>query len=57
MTKFASSGASPRSRTIAYWVTTALLVFELGLGGVWDLLQVPRALDVVTAWDTLHISS
>ncbi len=48
MTKFASSGSSTRSRTIAYWVTTALLVFELGLGGVWDLLRVPRALDVVT---------
>jgi hypothetical protein len=29
-------------RTYAYWVATALLVFELCLGGVWDILQVPQ---------------
>jgi uncharacterized membrane protein YphA (DoxX/SURF4 family) len=27
---------------IAYWVTTALVVFELAMGGVWDLLRVPQ---------------
>jgi uncharacterized membrane protein YphA (DoxX/SURF4 family) len=32
-----------RYRTIVYWVTTALVVFELALGGVWDILRVPQA--------------
>lgn len=27
---------------IAYWVTTALVVFELVSGGVWDILRVPQ---------------
>jgi hypothetical protein len=27
---------------IAYWVTTALVVFELVWGGVWDVLRVPE---------------
>jgi uncharacterized membrane protein YphA (DoxX/SURF4 family) len=27
---------------IAYWVTTALVVFELALGGIWDILRVPQ---------------
>jgi uncharacterized membrane protein YphA (DoxX/SURF4 family) len=27
---------------IAYWGATALLLFELCLGGVWDILQVPQ---------------
>ena len=27
---------------IAYWVTTALVVFELVLGGTWDILRVPQ---------------
>lgn len=27
---------------IAYWVTTALVVFELVLGGVWDVLRTPQ---------------
>ena len=31
-----------RRRMIAYWVTTALVVFELVLGGVWDILRVPQ---------------
>jgi hypothetical protein len=31
-----------RSRTIAYWGTTVLLVAELGLGGVWDLPNTIR---------------
>jgi uncharacterized membrane protein YphA (DoxX/SURF4 family) len=35
-----------RSRTIAYWVTTLPLVAELGLGGVWDLLQIPYVREV-----------
>lgn len=43
MTNVVSSVSSPRGRMVASWVTTALLVFELGLGSVWDLLQVPRS--------------
>jgi hypothetical protein len=41
MTDLASAAAASRSRTIAYWVTTALVAAELGLGGVWDLLRTP----------------
>ena len=28
-------------RTVAYRVTTALLVSELAMGGIWDLLRLP----------------
>jgi uncharacterized membrane protein YphA (DoxX/SURF4 family) len=41
MTNLAPS-VSSRGRVIAYWVTTALVVFELAMGGVWDLLRVPQ---------------
>ena len=34
--------ASSRWQIIAYWVTTALVVFELALGGVWDVLRVSQ---------------
>jgi uncharacterized membrane protein YphA (DoxX/SURF4 family) len=30
------------NRAMVYWVTTALLAFELGLGGVGDVLKVPQ---------------
>ena len=42
MTNLVSSAFNARSRIIAYWVTTALVVFELALGGVWDILRVPQ---------------
>ncbi len=42
MTNLASSVLTSRRHIIAYWVTTALVVFELALGGVWDLLRVPQ---------------
>lgn len=42
MTDLASSAFRSRSRIIAYWVTTALVVSELALGGVWDILRVPQ---------------
>jgi uncharacterized membrane protein YphA (DoxX/SURF4 family) len=42
MTNLASSGLTSRRHIIAYWVTTALVVFELVLGGVWDVLRVPQ---------------
>ena len=42
MTTLAHSPFSSRLRIIAYWVTTALVVFELAMGGVWDVLRVPQ---------------
>jgi uncharacterized membrane protein YphA (DoxX/SURF4 family) len=42
MTNLASSAFRSRYYIIAYWVTTALVVFELALGGVWDILRVPQ---------------
>jgi uncharacterized membrane protein YphA (DoxX/SURF4 family) len=42
MTDLASSAFSSRSHIIAYWATTALVVSELALGGVWDILRVPQ---------------
>ena len=42
MTDLASSAFRSRCHIIAYWVTTALVVFELALGGVWDILRVPQ---------------
>jgi uncharacterized membrane protein YphA (DoxX/SURF4 family) len=41
MIAFASSAASSRGRTIAYWVTTVLVAAESVLGGVWDIWQIP----------------
>ena len=43
MTTLARSTFSSRRHMIAYWVTMALVVFELVLGGVWDVLRVPQA--------------
>ena len=43
MTSLARFAFSSRRHIIAYWVTTALVVFELVLGGVWDILRVPQA--------------
>ena len=42
MTNLARSALISRRHIIAYWVTTALVVFELVLGGVWDVLRVPQ---------------
>jgi len=42
-----SATKSERNRAVAYWVTTALLAFELGLGGVWDVLRVPQVRGVM----------
>lgn len=35
------SSASTSRRQMIYWVTTALVVFELVWGGAWDILRVP----------------
>ena len=36
-----------RRHIIAYWVTTALVVFELALGGLWDILRVPQVRSLI----------
>jgi uncharacterized membrane protein YphA (DoxX/SURF4 family) len=35
------------SRNVLYWVATALLAFELGLGGIWDVFRVPQVRGVI----------
>ena len=42
MADLASSSFSSQRHIIGYWITTALVVFELALGGVWDILRVPQ---------------
>ena len=42
MTTLDRSAFSSRRYIIAYRVTTALVVFELALGGAWDVLRVPQ---------------
>jgi len=42
MANLPTSAFRSRRQIIAYWVTTALVVFELTLGGVWDILRVPE---------------
>jgi hypothetical protein len=32
---------------IAYWVTTALVVFEMAMGGAWDILRVPQVRSLI----------
>jgi len=36
-----------RVKLIAYWVTTLIIVWELGLGGVWDVQQHPYVRDII----------
>src|SRR5215467_670000 len=47
MTKLTGSVFSFRSRTIAYWVTTALVAAELAVGGVWDIMRIPYVRTVI----------
>ena len=42
MTDPASSVLTSRRKFIAYWVSTALVVFELTMGGTWVVLRVPQ---------------
>lgn len=37
-----------RYRLAGYWSATALLVFELGLGGVWDLARLSTVRDALS---------
>jgi len=42
MTDLASSVLTSRRNVIVYWGTTDLVVFELTMGGAWDVLGVPQ---------------
>lgn len=42
MTTLAPSAFRSRGRVIAYWITTALVIFELVMGGAWDVMRVPQ---------------
>jgi hypothetical protein len=35
-------------RTAGYWLTTAAVTAELGLGGIWDITRLPSVRDLVT---------
>jgi uncharacterized membrane protein YphA (DoxX/SURF4 family) len=41
-----SATKAERNRATVYWATTALLAFELALGGVGDVLKVPQVREV-----------
>src|ERR1700744_3599318 len=47
MTNMGTAFFSPRIRIIAYWVATALVVFELALGGTWDVLRMPQVRELI----------
>jgi uncharacterized membrane protein YphA (DoxX/SURF4 family) len=42
-----ATGTSTRGRLVAYWVTTLAVAAELALGGVWDLVRIDYARDVI----------
>jgi len=42
-----SRAASSRSHTIAYGITTMIIATELTVGGVWDILRIPRVREVI----------
>jgi len=44
----ASRHASTRYRSAGYWLATAAVVAELGLGGGWDIARLPFVRDLVT---------
>ena len=46
-TEARGSALSLRARTIGYWVSTGLVVVELGMGGAWDILRVPQVRSLI----------
>jgi uncharacterized membrane protein YphA (DoxX/SURF4 family) len=48
MTSLPVASAPSRGRTIAYWVTTVLVVAVLGSGGVGDFLRPPQVVEIMT---------
>lgn len=47
MTSLARFAITSRRHIIIYWVTTALVVFELVLGGAWDVLREPQTRSLI----------
>src|SRR2546428_210816 len=47
MTNLASSAASSRSRTSAYWVTTLLIATECVVGGMMGALRLPPFIGII----------
>ncbi|MBB5912465.1 putative membrane protein YphA (DoxX/SURF4 family) [Nocardia transvalensis] len=39
---------APRYRTAAYWTATALVVAELGVGGIWDIARIELVRETTT---------
>src|SRR4051812_11758115 len=39
---------SMNARTIAFWVATGLVIFQLGSGGVGDILRIPPVVEGMT---------
>jgi DoxX-like family len=44
----ASRSGSTRWRSGGYWLATAAVAAELGLGGIWDIARIPSVRDLVT---------
>jgi DoxX-like family len=44
----ASRYRSLRWRSAGYWIATAVVAGELGLGGIWDIARLPFVADLVT---------
>lgn len=44
----ASRGQARRLRPAAYWLATALVAAEMGVGGGWDVARLPFVRDLVT---------
>jgi hypothetical protein len=42
-----AASATSRGRTITYWVTTALLAAEMLVGGMWGILRIPYAREMM----------
>jgi len=42
------SDRAVRRRLTWYWVTTALITAELGVGGIWDIARIPYVATIVT---------
>jgi hypothetical protein len=47
-TTITSPATASRVRTIAYWVTTAMIAFVLGGGGVGDILRIQPVVEGMT---------
>jgi hypothetical protein len=38
---------APRSRSLVSWIATLIIVWELALGGAWDILRISYVFDIV----------